>query len=106
MGTPPLPQQQVRRQRKRNIMWYNPPFTKNLEINLGKEFFKLLDKHFQENHVLRPIINRNCVKLSYSCLPNMAKIIFSHNKKVLKNENDTPEPCHCDPQTLPHWKEK
>ena len=63
-------------------------------------FFKLMEKHFPENHVLRPIINKNCVKLSYSCLPNVSRIISSHNKKVLKDEKGymfaTPFPLNCE----------
>ena len=61
-----------------------------------------MEKHIPANHVLRPIINRNCVKLSYSCLPNISKIISTHNNKVLKNENTVPEPCPCyPPDTCP-----
>ena len=56
-----------------------------------------MEKHFPVNHVLRPIINKNSVKLSYSCLPNLSKIISSHNNRVLKSENNGPEPCLCDP---------
>ena len=35
-----------KRSRKRNIIWYNPPYSSNVKNNIGKEFFKLLDKHF------------------------------------------------------------
>ena len=30
------------------------------------------------------MFNRNCVKISYSCMPNMASIIKSHNAKLVK----------------------
>ena len=34
------------KQRKRKIIWFNPPFSKNISTNIGKEFFKLIDHHF------------------------------------------------------------
>ena len=35
-----------RRQRKRNITWFNPPFSNNISTNIGRKFLNLLDKHF------------------------------------------------------------
>ena len=95
-STQPL-QEVKRKNRKRNIVWFTPPFSKSVSTNIGKEFFKLINLHFPENHVLRPIINRNSVKVSYSCLPNIGKIISSHNSKILKNEDMEPDPCNCNP---------
>ena len=66
--------------RKRQIIWFNPPFTSAVSTNIGKEFFKLMDKHFPEHHKLHNICNRNNVKLSYSCMQNMQAIINRHNK--------------------------
>ena len=44
----------------------------------------------------RKIFNRNNVKLSYSCTPNMGSIITAHNKKLTTNqENDANRPCNC-----------
>ena len=62
---------------------------------------RLLDKHFPHNHKFYPILNRNCVKISYSCMPNMAFIIKSHHVKVMKPASGnsilhTSEPtCNC-----------
>ena len=39
-----------RRIRGRNIIWYNPPFSKNVKTNIAKRFLLLLDKHFGINH--------------------------------------------------------
>ena len=36
--------------RNRHIMWYNPPYCSSVNINLGKEFLKLGDKHFPDSH--------------------------------------------------------
>ena len=87
--------------RKRNIVWFNPPFNAQASTNIGKEFFKLLKKHFPPQHRLYKICNKNCIKLSYSCLPNAASIIAAHNKRLL---NGTPEPsnpksCNCRTKT-------
>ena len=34
------------RNRRRNIIWFNPAFSKNVTTNVRKIFFQLLDKHF------------------------------------------------------------
>ena len=35
-----------RRNRKRNLVWFNPPFSESVKNNICKEFLKLFDKHF------------------------------------------------------------
>ena len=73
----------------------------NVLTNVGKKFLRLLDKHFSPNHKFYPILNRNCVKISYSCMNNMASIIKSHNAKLMKPGSDNPIPhtseatCNC-----------
>ena len=39
-----------RRNRRRNIIWYNQPFSKNVKTNTAKQFLHLLDKHFSRSH--------------------------------------------------------
>ena len=34
-----------RRNRKRNIIWYNPPFSKNVETNVAKSILNLIKNH-------------------------------------------------------------
>ena len=53
-----------------NILWYNPPFSKNTNTNIGHKFLALIDKHFPKDHKLRKIFNRNTIKISYSCMNN------------------------------------
>ena len=65
--------------RSRNIIWYNPPFSRNVKTNVEKHFFKLLKKHFGKNHKYK-IFNKININVSYSCIGNMKKIINSHNK--------------------------
>ena len=40
------------RNRKRNIIWYNPPHNKCMPTNIGRVFLKLLEKHFHKEHKL------------------------------------------------------
>ena len=88
-----------RRRRKRNITWFNPPFSNNVSTNIGRKFLNQLDKHFPPNHKLHPICNRNCVKVSYSCMPNMATVIKLHNSNVANprktDETKLAENCNC-----------
>ena len=89
----------ARRQRNRKIIWYNPPFNLQVKMNIGKTFFQLLDKTFPSHHRLHKIINRNTVKISYSCMRNMTSHISSHNKKIVqeykKSQHPNPKTCDC-----------
>ena len=82
------------RRRQRKIIWFNPPFCKTVKTNIGKEFFKILKECFPPNNPLSKIFNRNTVKISYSCMPSVRKIISGHNKQILKLEETVP-PCNC-----------
>lgn len=83
--------------RKRKITWFNPPFSKNVTTNIGKTFFALLDTCFPKNNKLHKIINRNTVKLSYSCMNNMKQIIDSHNQTILNKseQEEKKKSCNC-----------
>ena len=85
-----------RRQRKRNILWFNPPFSKSVVTKIGKTFLRLIDKHFPPHHKLHKLFNRNNVKISYSCMPNVKSIINKHNKIVLDPPTNNSEgTCNC-----------
>ena len=73
-----------------------PPFNKHVKTSIGRTFLNLFGKHFPFRHRLHKICNKNTVKISYSCMPNMAAILSSHNKTILasKNTNVHP-PCNC-----------
>ena len=72
-----------------NIIWFNPPFNKNVSTNVAKRFLNLLDQHFPKSKKLHAIFNKNTVKVSYSCTQNMSSMIKSHNKRVInKDESD------------------
>ena len=99
------PSRTRRRTRKRNIIWYNPPYSKNVETNVGKCFLSLIDQHFPKSNPLHKIFNRNTLKLSYSCMNNVKSIISSHNKTVIsKSTNSDKEKKNCNcrkPETCP-----
>ena len=96
-----LPTQSTnRRKRQRNIIWFNPPFSRNIKTNIGRTFLNLIDKHFPASSHLHRIFNRNTVKISYSCMPNMRSSIMKHNADILSNQKKQPIPpknssCNC-----------
>ena len=88
--------QQSRRNRPRNILWYNPPYSKNVKTNVGKCFLSLIDQHFPKSNPLHKIFNRNTLKLSYSCMSNIKTIISSHNKaQINKSDAINDSNCNC-----------
>ena len=82
--------------RKRNIFWFNPLFSKSVSTKIGHYFLNLLDKHFPKNHKFHNIFERNNIKVSYSCTKNIKIIITNHNKTIL-NERETwnKKKCNC-----------
>ena len=92
------PSQTRRRTRQSNIIWYNPPYSRNVETNVGKCFLSLIDQHFPKANPLHKIFNRNTIKLSYSCMNNVKLIISSHNKSVIRkstNSDKDKKNCNC-----------
>ena len=73
--------------RYRRVIWFNPKFCKLPNINIGKYFRNLLDKHFNRDNPLRKNFIRNTVKISYSCTNNMHCILNSHNRRLLDELN-------------------
>ena len=75
-----------------NILWYNPPSSKNVSTNLGHRFLTLVNKHLPKDHKLKKIFNCTTIKISYTCMNSIKQIIDNHNKSILnssKNINDT-----------------
>ena len=87
-----------KRQRKRKILWFNPPFSGEVRTNITRLFVNLLAKHFPKGTRLGKLFNKHNTKVSFSCTPNMKSIIGSHNRKVLQEKNDTDsnkQLCNC-----------
>ena len=89
-----------------NILWNLLGFGKCLSRSFRKVFptcvstftlnggLKLIDKHFGKTNKFHKVFNRN--KVSYSCLPNFANIIKSHNNRTLSEEKTQDQPkCNC-----------
>ena len=77
--------------RRRNITWFNPPFSRNVATIIGWRFHALVNKHFPKGSKLNKIFNRNTLKLSYSCMPNMSAVIRQHNRSILKDRKTESE---------------
>ena len=100
-------QKKQKRIRNQNIIWFNPPFSRNVTTNVAKRFLNLLDIHFPKSNKLHKIFNRNTVKVSYCCTENLSNVIKTHNKKVTnetitsrdqfncKNRNECPLDGNC-----------
>lgn len=84
------------RNRKRKTIWYNPPFCQTVKTNIARKFIDLIKTHFNKDHPLHKIFNKNTINLSYSCMPNIKNIINRHNKKILKKKTkDETKTCNC-----------
>ena len=86
----------VKSVQKRKVIWFNPPYSSHVETNVGKIFMKLVVKHFPKHHRYHKILNKNTIKLSYSCMQNMGNIITKHNNKLLFQSFEQPtRMCNC-----------
>ena len=85
----------TKRNRQRNIIWFNPPFGRAVSTNVAKRFLQLLHNHFPPSNKLRKIFNKNAVKVSYCSTENVANIIKSHNKKLINTSIKNTLPCNC-----------
>ena len=101
-----IPKQDKKEKKKRKdrqVTWFNPPFSLNVQTDIGKKFLNLVKKHFKKGgkidrtgFSLSKILNVHTVKLSYSTTNNVARHIVKHNSKVL-NEGKKQEQrkCNC-----------
>ena len=80
--------QNARRNRNRQFIWFNPPYSQNVETNIGKLFIKYVRKHFPKNNKYHKIFNLNSLRLSHCCITNIGNIIKQHNSKVMSKTND------------------
>ena len=87
----------IKRNRKRQIICFNPPFNVKTKTKIGKLSLNLLDKHFPPHNKLHKLFNRTNVRISYSCMLSMNSYTYMHNHKVLNdkpNETDINN-CNC-----------
>ena len=77
-----------KRNRKRDVVWYTPPYSKNVQTKIGGTFFYLLQKFFPKESKLHKVINKSTVKLSYSSMPSLKRIISTINSSKLNKEQN------------------
>jgi hypothetical protein len=78
------------------VIWFNPPYDKRIATDVARRFLALINTHFSKDRELRKLFNRSNVKVSYSCMPNMASIIKSHNTRILAPPPPAPSKlCNC-----------
>ena len=76
-------------------MWCSPPFSEHVKTNIAKVFF-ICSPNIAHHRSQRFPLKK--VKVSYSCMPNMAAIISRHNKALLAQRTKpakTVSPCNC-----------
>ena len=76
--------------RDRNITWFNPPYSIYIDLNVGDLFISAVERCLASNPLLTKILNKNTMKVSYICGPNIESIISTHNKKVLMETEEGP----------------
>ena len=75
---------------------FNPPFSKNIKTNVGAKFLKMISKNFPPNQPLSKILNKNTIKVSYRCMPNLKSHIDKQNTQLLNQDINKAEPyCNC-----------
>ena len=89
------------------ITWFNPPFNIIVATNVAKTILSLIDKHFPKDKKLSKIFNRNTIKVSYSCLPNVKQTISKNNHRLLqlhrmKESTQDSKLCNCRQKALAH----
>ena len=86
-----------KKRKRRDEIWFNPPFNKEVKTNIGRQFLRLIDKNFPIGNPLSKILNRKTIKISYSCTDNVEHIIARHNKKILSEPrpNQREKECSC-----------
>ena len=60
------PKTNQKNKRKRNLIWYNPPFSNSVKTNNGRKFINLFKKHFKKQNPLTKIFNKHNMRISYS----------------------------------------
>ena len=89
------PEIRGRKNRPRKIIYFNPPFSLNVKTNVGGRFLQIIRQCFPKGHPLHKIFNMNTVKVSYSCMPNMTRVIAGHNARLLDQSTFTIARSNC-----------
>ena len=84
------------RKKKGNLL--QSPFSNWIKTNIGIEFLKLVSRHFPKSGFYGTILNRNTIKIYYSCSLTWKRNVQPYHK-TLQNSNKTADedskPCNC-----------
>ena len=94
-GEQPMENKKKSRGRGRPICWFNPPWSNNVKIPVGRMFLHLVDSFFPPAHPLHKFFNRNTLKMSYSTCRNLKAHIQGHNHAILHPNVKTKASCNC-----------
>ena len=82
--------------RKRNIIWFNPLFSKNMIKKVDKSCLDLVEKYFPAKRMPNKVFNRNTLEVSHSCMPNLKTVINLHNHKTIDEvAGPNKKSCNC-----------
>ena len=96
------PRTKSKTSRKRNVIYFNPPWADNVKTKVGTKILNLVKESFPTSNPLHKLFNKNTIKVSYRTTPNIGQIISSHNRKLLqKLSPKVEEPCTCRAQSCP-----
>ena len=71
-----------KKNRQRQIVWWNPPYNASVTTDITRLFFAMVDRHFKGT-LLGKIFNRNNLKVSYRTGRNFKAHLDGHNKSKL-----------------------
>ena len=82
---PSPPNLDANTKQERNILWLNQHYyRKTVKTKFVKFFLQRIKKHFPKDYnKFHKIFNRNTLKLSYSCMPNIKTKINAHNREII-----------------------
>ena len=66
-----------KRKRKRNVIWFNPSDSKNVKTSLGRTFLQLLSKHLPKDHKIK------CIKYLTKTLSKLVTVYEQYHFNVI-----------------------
>ena len=69
------------KRRKRKIMWFNPPYSKNISTKAGNQFLKLIIKLFPRHHKFYKLFTKNNVKKTTAARPTWKTLLIRTTQK-------------------------
>ena len=72
-----------KKSRRRNMIWFNPPWNDEVRTNLANKFLSMIDRHFPKGSALGKHFNISTAKVSYSSMPNMARVSWGTTRRWL-----------------------